>query len=280
MLLKLETPYQRGPAVRRWQEILGMCGRPVDLDAIFGPATDKATRYVQAKLGVAVDGKVGPATWNAAFAALGIPVETPPPPWPVSIVDGVEIHDCRDVFKPPKNYTYNRTGAAISGVMIHRTACILGENPLRWESVNCHIGVTMAGRIILMHHFWRMIWHGNGPSPATIGIEFDGNPEGRPGYWWKPGGGPHQITDAQKKAAHVLFHFLKVQITAAGGALTNILGHRQSSEDRECDPGWHCWQEIALPWMEIVGKSDPGKVWGTGNTIPRDWDPSSPYPFR
>lgn len=281
MLLKLTTPYMKGPAVRRWQELLGMCGKPVDPDGIFGPATDKATRYVQGKLGVDADGKVGEITWNATFEFLGIPLESPPPPWPVRIINGIEIHDCRDTFKPPKNYTYNRTGAAISGVMLHRTACILGENPSRWESINCHIGVTLDGRIILMHHWWRMIWHGNGPSPSTIGIEFDGNPEGKPGYYWTPGGGPNLITDAQKKAAEVLFTLLRDEITTMGGAFSYLLAHRQSSEDRECDPGWHCWQEIALPWMEKLGvKSDPGKVWGTGNTIPKDWDPASPYPFR
>lgn len=284
MLLQLTPkPYMKGPAVRRWQETCIALGHPVGAsgaDGVFGKDTATATRDLQEELGLDKDGIVGPLTWNAAELRLVGADPSTDYPWPVYTVDGIEIHDCRAVFKAPKNYTYDRLGNTISGVMLHRTACVLGENPKRWESINCHVGVTLSGRIILMHHFWKMIWHGNGPSPSTVGIEFDGNPEGIPGYFWKPGGGPHPMSDAQLKAAAVLFPLMKREIEVICGSMRTVLAHRQSSADRECDPGWHCWQEIALPWMEVIGKSDPGIVWGTGNTIPRDWDPASPYPFR
>lgn len=286
MLLKLtEKPYMRGPAVRRWQEMCITLGYSVGAsgaDGVFGKDTDTATRALQGDLGLDKDGIVGPKTWAAAEQKLAGTTPTPPAyPWPVYTVDGVEIHDCRNFFTPPKNYTYDRLGATISGVMMHRTACVLGENPKRWESINCHVGVTLSGKIILMHHFWRMIWHGNHPSPNTVGVEWDGNPEGIPGVYWKPGGGPHPMTEAQLKASPVLFSLMKREIETIGGQLRNVLAHRQSSEDREYDPGWHCWQTVGLEWQTRIGrKSDVSATWKTGKSIPREWDPASPYPFR
>lgn len=284
MFLKLTTPYMSGAAVRRWQETciqLGFTDCNIEPDGIFGPATDAATRAVQRFLHVQDDGIVGPITWNAAELAIIGANPNPNYAWPVFTIDGVEIHDCRAVFKPPKNYTYDRLGVTISGVMLHRTACVLGENPKRWESINCHIGVTLSGKVILMHHFWRMIWHGNGPSPSTIGIEFDGNPEGIPGVFWKPGGGPHPITREQEQAADVLFSIVKKEIELIGGKLKYVLAHRQSSQDREYDPGWHCWQTIGLNWQNRIGiKSPVNRIWGTGKPIPKEWDPDASYNFK
>lgn len=285
MLLKLQPkPYLRGPAVRRWQEIclaLGVPVGPSGPDGIFGTDTDTATREAQRLLDVTEDGIVGPKTWEAAQLRLGSGPLVPAYPWTVYQVDGVEIHDCRAVFKPPKNYTYDRTGPAISGVMLHRTACVLGENPKRWESINAHVGVTLSGKIILMHAFTKMIWHGNGPSPSTVGIEFDGNPEGVPGVFWKPGGGPHAMTPEQLHAASVLFSLMKREIELIGGKMTYVLAHRQSSEDREYDPGWHCWQTVGLDWQARIGfKSPVSETWKTGKPIPKEWDPASPHNFR
>lgn len=265
MLLKLENPYMRGMAVRRWQETCNALGVKVVTDGVFGPKTEEATKKVQALLGVTVDGIVGDKTWAAAEARIA-------QSWTEYEVDGVKIVDCRKVFRSPKNHTRNREGKEIQGIVLHRTSCVLGENPKRWESVNCHVGVTLSGKIILMHDFTKMIWHGNGPSPFTVGIEFDGNPEGFPGKWWKPGGGPHPITPEQEKAADVLFSLMKQEIEKIGGKMERIIAHRQSSEDREYDPGWECWKKIAIPWQKRIGiESDPNKTWGTGKPIPEEW---------
>lgn len=89
------------------------------------------------------------------------------------------------------------------------------------------------------------------------------------------------MTEAQLKASPVLLSLMKREIETIGGQLRNVLAHRQSSEDREYDPGWHCWQTVGLDWQNRIGvKSDVSATWKTGKTIPREWDPSSPHKFR
>jgi hypothetical protein len=280
MWLRLTDPMMCGPAVRRWQELLEQAGYVLDggVDGWFGSNTEMATREAQKALGVTVDGIVGPKTLKAMqrkhdLNAGPIKVE--------KVINGVEIHDYRGKVPWPKNGRYMRDWSQIAGVMLHRTACVLGESPRRYFAVNAHIGVTLEGRIILPHDWELMIWHGHGPSPWTIGIEIDGNPEGYPGYHWRPGGGPHPITDAQAKASEVLLEMLTEAFEQNGSRFKYIVAHRQSSNQRECDPGWECWQKIAIPWMEQTGANSggedrSGRVWGTGYRIPQSWDPSSP----
>lgn len=279
--LYLDDPWMRGPAVRRVQEMYIAYGEETDADGVFGPDTDRVTRVVQQKLGLLVDGIVGPKTLAALEAALPDAPKAPDQPEQPQLIDGVEVFDYRGQVKPPKNGRHTRKWDAISGLVLHRTACVLGERPQRYFPVNCHIGVTLKGRIILAHPFEMMIWHGHKPSRWTIGIEFDGNPEGYPGYHWKPGGGPHPITDAQVRAGDVLLKILTDAFEAGGRTLKYIYAHRQASENRECDPGWECWQRIALPWMERTGATPgdiglQGTTFGSGFHIPQSWDPRSP----
>ena len=65
-LLRLTTPLMKGNDVKRVQRALGFVGDAVD--GSFGPDTDLAVRQFQAGRGMAIDGKVGPAT----RAALGL----------------------------------------------------------------------------------------------------------------------------------------------------------------------------------------------------------------
>jgi len=279
----LDNPHMKGSTVRRWQEMLLAAGYKLPnwgADADFGSETDTATRQAQADLGLLVDGIVGPKTMDAMHDKLSGAVSEPPAS-PMSIIDGVEVHDYRGHAPRPSNYSYDRTWDQIAGVVLHRTACHLGEKPERYFPVNAHIGVTLEGRLILAHRWEDMIWHGHAPSRWTIGIEFDGNPEGYPGYHWKPGGGPHDITPEQVKAGDVLLKMLMDTFQAKGEQFKYIYAHRQSSENRECDPGWQAWQKIAIPWMAKTGATPgdiglQGTVFGTGYHISQHWDPRSP----
>lgn len=291
-MIRLSVPRAFGPKVRRWQEMLLAAGHKLPrwgTDGHFGPETDAATFAAQMQLqgrgyyGGAIDRIVGPATWEAMQAYLdadGRGLETATDRH-LTTIDGVEVHDYRGSVPPPKNGRHTRDWKNITGLVLHRTACRLGERPQRYFPVNCHIGVTLGGRIILPHPWALHIWHGHRPSIWTVGIEFDGNPEGYPGYHWKPGGGPDPITDAQVKAGGVLIQMLAQTFKANASAIKYIYAHRQSSENRECDPGWEAWQKIALPWMDITGATpgDSGRhgtVFGTGYHIPQSWDPKSP----
>ena len=65
-----------GSAVEEAQGLLVANGAAIDVDGIFGPATESAVRAFQAACGLAlVDGVIGPSTW----AALERATNTPPP---------------------------------------------------------------------------------------------------------------------------------------------------------------------------------------------------------
>jgi hypothetical protein len=126
-----------------------------------------------------------------------------------------------------------------------------------------------------------MVWHAQKLSWTQIGVEIDGNPEGYPGYHWKPGGGPDPITDEQVRACDVLLEMLMDEFKKQGGKLKHIHAHRQSSENRECDPGWGAWEKIAIPWMKKSKATPGGDDWsgntfGTGYHISKHWDKRSP----
>ncbi len=287
----------KGPAVRRWQEMLVALGEKIDIDGAFGPITNEATKRVQSQLKVKIDGIVGQKTLDVAGRLVEERNKPTTPTISSSDASGIEIVDCRGKYPWPKNGRYMRAWDQITGIVLHRTACILGGSPDRWAPVNAHLGITMEGKIILTHPWELMIWHGHGPSPWTIGVEFDGNPEGKKGYYWKPGGGPHPITDAQVKASEILLDMFMKEFSSHGSKIKYLLAHRQSSKDRECDPGLECWQKIAIPWMDKTGAipgpregTQPtaglklpvgwaGDTWGDGKQIPTEWDSRSTEPF-
>jgi peptidoglycan hydrolase-like protein with peptidoglycan-binding domain len=76
-------------AARAWQNYLNQVGAgPVKVDNNFGPESSNATRVVQSRLGVSVDGSVGPQTWGAAgfpanYPILRVKAKPAPGPGPV-----------------------------------------------------------------------------------------------------------------------------------------------------------------------------------------------------
>lgn len=55
----------KGQAVKVWQQLM-----KVDVDGVFGTKTEDATKALQKKAGVQVDGIVGPVTWAAGLNTL------------------------------------------------------------------------------------------------------------------------------------------------------------------------------------------------------------------
>lgn len=301
----LTDPVMNSPAVRRWQEQLLALGFPLinGASGIFDAETDASTRLAQGMLGLDVDGIVGPNTLKAAAAKLA---ESTPEPAPKSLtlIDGVKVWDLREELPYPQRSYGLRSWDKICCAMLHRTAGNNGENVQHYVALNmnCHIVVTLGGQIILLHPWNLWLGHGGDPSPWSVGIEFDGNPEGIPGYFWRPGGGPHPITTEQVKASTVLLDLLRKGFSDEGQQIKYILAHRQSDESRECDPGLECWQKVAIPWMELTGaipgprEGHPptaglklpvgyaGDTWGGppgvgGRQIATEWDQRSTVPF-
>jgi putative peptidoglycan binding protein len=63
----------RGAAVATWQwRLVQALDRRIDVDEVFGPMTEQATRDFQSASGLAADGLVGPRTRAAMVRALGL----------------------------------------------------------------------------------------------------------------------------------------------------------------------------------------------------------------
>jgi peptidoglycan hydrolase-like protein with peptidoglycan-binding domain len=55
--------------VRTWQDKMRSRGWSIDVDQIYGPASESVCRQFQSEKGLGVDGLVGPATWSATWTA-------------------------------------------------------------------------------------------------------------------------------------------------------------------------------------------------------------------
>ncbi|MBV8521276.1 MAG: peptidoglycan-binding protein [Acetobacteraceae bacterium] len=73
--LFLATPMMRGEDVLALQAALAAQGAKVQLDGLFGLATQAAVRAFQARMKLVQDGIAGPATWGALFGETEIPTQ-------------------------------------------------------------------------------------------------------------------------------------------------------------------------------------------------------------
>jgi N-acetyl-anhydromuramyl-L-alanine amidase AmpD len=172
-----------------------------------------------------------------------------------------------------------RPWGTITQIVLHQTACHFGEKPERWLTLKAHIGVTRGGQILLIHPLDSFGWHAQGLSHFGVGVEIEGRLAGVEGNlktFWRPKGetyppdepGPNQIN-----AARETVQWICAQVAAHGGKVKEVCAHRQSSKDRQGDPGSAIWQEVGVWARKSLGLETPLKrVWGTGAPIPRVWD--------
>lgn len=66
-ILKLQTPYMRGPDVAEVQKKVG-----ATIDGIYGPKTEARVKLIQENNGIEPTGVVGPSTW-ALLSKIGTP---------------------------------------------------------------------------------------------------------------------------------------------------------------------------------------------------------------
>jgi len=279
-LIKLTDPLTTGPHVRRLQSDLLALGYDVGrygADGWYGRATAAAVVELQQRLRLTADGIVGSQTWAALDAALLGRESSPRPSLATSpgILDRTVLHPHPPLYSARRS---PRDPATIRGVTLHQTACDLANRPSRWDTLNAHIGVTREGTVIVVNDPVDFIWHAQGLSHDTIGIEFEGNFRGVDGgddstAWNNPsGGGIHRLTAEQIAAAERLFRWLQRWFREHGVDWQVVRAHRQSSSSRRADPGEEIWSRIGLLWIRRLGiPQDPSWVTGSGRPIPEDW---------
>lgn len=176
-----------------------------------------------------------------------------------------------------------RRWSKVTGICLHQTACVLGERALRWQNVGAHIGVTRGGKVIWLHDFTKLVIHGHGWNAQTVGIEMDGTYAGVEGdlrTFWRPKDDPDRKpqspTPELLESTRATIRWIVDTVAANGGRVKVLVAHRQSSNQRDSDPGSAIWQAVALPLHKELGLTDggPGFKIGTGSPIPVEWDPS------
>ena len=176
---------------------------------------------------------------------------------------------------PPKYYRCQRRIERITGIVLHQTGCAKSDRPESWDRLNAHYGTTPGGHIVLANAPKDFIWHAQGLSPSTVGVEIAGNYPGfenEPSSLWKKGGPAAELTGDMIEAAHELLDIILNDCPH----IRHIYAHRQSYQNRANDPGYEIWQQIAIPWREFLDcpDSDLDKTWGKkkkGWKIPPEW---------
>lgn len=273
---RLEKLYKivRPPQVSRLQEILSGMGFPVEISGVYCVNTKHAVIRAQKFLGLLDDGVCGPVTWQKLIEYnCQCQANTDPGP--------AYNHDIRGQHGQPKLYERERAYSEIDGITWHQTSCDMPKDPMRWGNVNVHGAVLREGRPLLINPVTDFVWHAQRLSRRSIGIEIEGNFRGltnKSNTLWKPGGGPHHLTQEMIDAAFWLTEYYCNKVNSHGGSLKYMFAHRQSSDMREADPGQEIWESIVIPAAEKFGLRFPSgnfKV-GSGKPVPREWQPGQP----
>lgn len=177
-----------------------------------------------------------------------------------------------------------RDWLATRGIVLHQTACVLGERDARWETVGAHFGVMRSGRVVQLHDLNKIVAHSGALNAQNVGIEFDGLMAGLIGddsTVWDDSSTKRRetgmnVTIEQVESGHQLVRWICSETAKQGGQIRALLAHRQSSADRQNDPGEGIWKGVALPMIAELGLSDggPGFKVSDGKAIPERWDPS------
>ena len=263
----------KGPEVKELQEALLHLGYALPrwgADSDYGDETIRAVEQCFTDHGKVLSDK-GSLTDSQVEWILGLvkPVE-----FPTGLVDlrskhaGIHRYGKRDW----KNVT---------GITLHQTACNLGNTPMRWKDVGCHMGITRNGQIIYLSDFTWLVVHGHGLNTYDVGIEMDGyyeGIEGNPKTLWQPSDGPTRKpmtpTPELVKAAQDACRYIINEVAWHGGKVKYIHAHRQASNTRQSDPGSALWKSVGLAMMKEFKLTDggPGFVLGNGLPIPEAWD--------
>lgn len=209
--------------------------------------------------------------------SLSAIMTAPTPGRPSWLIDTTDDHPVRNAYKTPRKLT------DITAIVLHQTACHLGERVKRWHSVPAHIGVTHNGKVILINRLETVCWHANYFNRFSVGIEVDGNFRGvEDKAWtlWKGGGRRSMLPIEQIGRTQMAIEWILHEVAAHGGRVTNILAHRQTSKNRRADPGETIWKQCGR-WAQNVAdlENDVDYTKGSGLPIPKEWDDRSDHGY-
>lgn len=171
----------------------------------------------------------------------------------------IEVRSIIGQHAPPVLYEHRPRPGMVDSIVLHQCGCPMPADIQGWCRINGHIGITTEGMIYWINNPADFIWHAQGLSPLSIGIEVEGNwygIEGNKKTLWKGGGKAAKMTPAIKNAVNYALFFCHEWIMAqtpvtkwqklmhSKPAFKGIFAHRQSSAMRE----WDCGQ--ALYWLD------------------------------
>lgn len=163
----------------------------------------------------------------------------------------------------------SRDAKKVYALVLHQTAFSRGNDSTKYDNIPVHFVILPNGKIIQLHPITAHLWASNGFNPRSVAVEFVGNFPNTSGKCWQPQNyGCHHVSNAQVVAGRALVDYLIKEI-----GLTHILAHRQSSGQRENDPGPDIWFHVGQWAVQLRGLKDggPGFKIGTGLAIPEVW---------
>ncbi len=217
---------------------------------------------------------------------------------------GSRIQD-RTALTSPKLRHGTRDMRKVYALVLHQMAFSRGSVNTRYDTVPAHFAILPDGQILQLHPLSALLWTSNNFNAGSVGVEFAGNFPDDKGWWWynckkdkKTGqlqekvnakccaylltaqgrkdqkgceylsSKRQRVTPEQIEAGRYLVDHLIREM-----GLTHILAHRQSSIDRENDPGPDIWYGVGQWAVENRGLKDggPGFKVGNGKSILDSW---------
>jgi hypothetical protein len=181
-----------------------------------------------------------------------------------------------------------RRAATVDSIVLHHMAYNIGNDVKSYLRVGAHYIVTADGQVAQLYPDLDFLNAANGFNHRSISIEFAGNFPTERYHWWAgrdnsvPPKRLHPdrcyLTPAQIRAGRCLLATLK----ARHPGIKYLYAHRQSSKDREADPGPDVWFQVGQWALATLALDDarPRLSVGDGQPIPASWRVARPSALR
>lgn len=209
--------------------------------------------------------------------------------------------DCRSAAEAD-DVAGRRKWTEIDSILLHQMAVVFGgDKHRRIPQLAINGAVTVDGEALRIHDPPSWVWHAQGFSERSIGIEIEGwyaGVDGDDSTFWRPASKPNRqpmsLTDEMVDAALNACRWYCRIVEAHGGRVTKLLTHRQAYPTKPSDPGESIYRWIGLPLIEEFGLTGQdeyraaysyrsgGRVHSVrpGRPVPREWDASQPHDYR